>query len=94
MGRKAWSGMPPEARRVLSKRMKCYAGRLPRGVALSQLCFEGPVEQLNRIGRLAAGDLCRFGRVVARAAGLLGCGSAMERDGLRAKESHVGRRRA
>ena len=86
---KAWSERSPEARRVFERADEVLAGRLPGGVALSQLCFEGPVEQLNRT------DVSQPAIYVASVAswhGLLaswGCGSAWSGTGSAAKESHV-----
>ncbi|MBL8991446.1 MAG: ACP S-malonyltransferase [Phycisphaerae bacterium] len=45
---KAWCDRSPEARRVFDEADRVLAGRLPGGARLSDLCFGGPAEALNR----------------------------------------------
>ncbi|MGD9689301.1 MAG: ACP S-malonyltransferase [Phycisphaerales bacterium] len=45
---KAWYDASPEARAVFDAADRTLAGKLPHGARLSELCFSGPVETLNR----------------------------------------------
>jgi [acyl-carrier-protein] S-malonyltransferase len=45
---KAWFDASPEARGTFEEADRLLAGRLPGGAKLSDLCFAGPVEVLNR----------------------------------------------
>lgn len=45
---KAWFDASPEARAVFEEADRALAGRLPGGAKLTELCFNGPVETLNR----------------------------------------------
>lgn len=44
----AWATASPEAKSVFDLADRVLAGQLPGGAPLSRLCFEGPVETLNR----------------------------------------------
>lgn len=45
---KAWFDASPEARSVFAAADKVLAGKLPNGLSLSELCFNGPADILNR----------------------------------------------
>lgn len=45
---KAWYDASPEARAVFEEADRTLVGRLPGGATLSELCFNGPAETLNR----------------------------------------------
>ncbi|HYD00560.1 MAG TPA: ACP S-malonyltransferase, partial [Phycisphaerales bacterium] len=45
---KAWHDTSAEARAVFAEADRALQGRLPDGAKLSELCFNGPVEVLNR----------------------------------------------
>ncbi len=47
MGR-AWCDAGPEAKATFDEADRALAGRLPGGAKLSEICFAGPVETLNR----------------------------------------------
>lgn len=86
MGR-AWAEKSPEAAAVFARADEVLAGRLPGGAALSKLCFEGPVDILNRT------DVSQPAIYVASVAcwrGLLaGWGAGGEMNGGGAREAGV-----